>query len=196
MLMRQVPLDGVNRILDVTIKHYIDSQSEQFATGIQIVASSKEREQTLDKTEHRTMNISIHDWKAFNDVLREAERIILPPAIEDHKRDDPTIASFIADGDVYKYKADIVFIHGPHGSERILQISQEKEKDRHFQGFAIPWRYTTVFFKKYESVRQETVFMINDQQRMIRGMGKSSNLHPMAREELLQSEESLLKFQN
>ena len=194
MCHRQIPLDGVNRILDVYMNKYDDNSPDLREFGIEITAVSKERGDEAQHSETRTMKIPYLDSGNLKTILTDAGKIMLPPAITDIDRDDTPLASFVSKAAYFTYQLDIVVIHAAHGTERVLSITQSHYESKFFTGFSIPWRYAALFLVKFTSIQNESAFMQNELHRVNKGFIPEPQPARMNRTGLLEKEEKSIQF--
>ena len=194
MCHRQIPLDGVNRILDVYMNKYGGSIEDLREFGIEITSVSKERGVDSNQSETRTMKIPFLDTANVVAVLRDVGRALLPPAVSDSEREDQPLVVCNSRASHFTYRAEVVLVHAAHGVERLLAISQQNYETKHFAGFSIPWRYTSLFLIKFESIKNEAAFMQNEWHRVKQGVIPEPQPFRMNRTELLNKEDKSIRF--
>jgi hypothetical protein len=96
MCHRQIPLDGVHRILDVYMDHYRGDHTNLRDFGIAITTTSKERENDTTQMENTHMKIPFMDYLHVKTILQEAEKAMLPPAVEDDEKKESSLFSQIS----------------------------------------------------------------------------------------------------
>jgi hypothetical protein len=195
MCHRQIPLDGVNRILDVFIDHYRGDHNDLRDFGIAISTTSKERGNDSTQTENTHMKIPFMDYLHVKTILQEAEKAMLPPAFEDDEKEESSLFSQISKSTYFNYRVEISVLRSTHGSERILHIIQENDKDQIFNAFTIPWRFTSILLVKFDSARQEIAYMQNELYITSKGHIQAPRMDRMDRSEIVEAEEATTHFQ-
>jgi hypothetical protein len=195
MCPRQIPLDGVNRILDVYIDHYRGDHTDLRDFGIAISTTSKEQGTDSTMTETTHMKIPFMDYLHVKTILKEAEKAMLPPAIKDDDKEESSLFSQHSTSTYFNYRVEISVLRATQGSERILHIIQENEKDQIFNAFTIPWRFTSILLVKFDSARQEIAYMQNEIYIASKGHIQAPRIERMNRTDLVEAEEAATHFQ-
>ena len=95
------------------------------------------------------------DWIAFTDSICQAEDTVLPPTVNDSALPDPELKFIMHKGAHFNYTAIIRHSTGMHGNKRMTKIIQSEDKTNLQIEIEIPWRFTTIFRVKFESVQHE-----------------------------------------
>jgi hypothetical protein len=135
------------------------------------------------------------DYLHVKTILQEAEKAMLPPAFEDDEKEESSLFSQISKSTYFNYRVEISVLRSTHGSERILHIIQENDKDQIFNAFTIPWRFTSILLVKFDSARQEIAYMQNELYIASKGHIQAPRLDRMDRSELVEAEEATTHFQ-
>ncbi len=135
------------------------------------------------------------DYLHVKTILQEAEKAMLPPAFEDDEKEESSLFSQISKSTYFNYRVEISVLRATHGSERILHIIQENDKDQIFNAFTIPWRFTSILLVKFDSARQEIAYMQNELYIASKGHIQVPRLDRMDRSELVEAEEATTHFQ-
>ena len=141
------------------------------------------------------MKIPFMDYLHVKTILQEAEKAMLPPAFEDDEKEESSLFSQISKSTYFNYRVEISVLRSTHGSERILHIIQENDKDHRFNAFTIPWRFTSILLVKFDSARQEIAYMQNELYITSKGHIQAPRLDRMDRSELVEAEEATTHFQ-
>jgi hypothetical protein len=197
MCHRQIPPDGVNRILDldVYIDHYRRDHNDLRDFGIAISTTSKERGNDSTQTEMTHMKIPFMNYLHVKTILQEAKKTMLPPAIDDDDKEETSLFSQSSKSSYFNYRVEISVLRAMHGSERILHIIQENDKDQIFYAFTIPWRFTSILLVRFDSARQEIAYMQNEIYIASKGHIQAPRVERMDRSELVKAEEAATHFQ-
>ena len=195
MCYRQIPLDGINRVSDIYMNQYEGNVTDVRDFGVEINSISKQRGTDSTQSESVSMRIPFLDTANFRSILHEAEKAVLPAAVDDLEKEETTLYTTTSQASYFQYQAQIVVIRAECGSERILSISQSNYADKVFSGLSIPWRYTSPFLIKFNTVQQEIAFMQNEKQKVKRGFIRQPEPARMNRQELLDIENNSLRFQ-